>query len=493
MSSVTPCGVKSFETDIYNLPEMTKKTPPFSQAVQHLNPDEQEAIMTRITRALEQVSLDEKASVITCSEGLIHSNMLDLAPLLIEWVAKVPQQERQNIQRQVHTFLANRELQSFDVTDTIIELLAIDPEQRDEVVTLTIPLVQDFQGNIWRCAVLKTVGQLPAKARFDVIEQAKPLFVHFTEPSQWCQLMYHISRISNDSRDQVISAASQKLPCSFGTFINSIKLAIAKKEAVEKRQTKVEAPIKSVKAIKPTNQDPLRFFQAYVARTKVRKILEVANTTKDLPLSRDEFEFLASRSIGFRYSEKASQEFIQGIPRGDAVSLSGFPKAQVTFELGLYYGYDWENHIVKTNEPNDAPKALEARIIQFIKAFITNGLPTCGDEKTSEYLELLQLTHQVHFVLGNFKDADMPYDLNSYYGIGKCGPQALISGKISKYITLKEEFFNSLNLTPAELDTSIRQVFDKIKEKAITYIATELRLHIRKMTLMSNALEENSF
>lgn len=97
-------------------------------------------------------------------------------------------------------------------------------------------------------------------------------------------------------------------------------------------------------------------------------------------------------------------------------------------------------------------------------------------------------------MLGNFKNADDPYDLASYDGIGKCGKQVLAKGKeagrLSKYITLGNEFFTNLNLTEEELNSPIDKVYGKIKQAAVEYVAVQLRLHIRKMALLSKALDE---
>lgn len=477
--------------------------PPFAKELADLTPKERDYFMPKVEEALKQVWYDDRENVVEHVKTLLTEDNFHLLPLFIERVAQTPRDERRSLIEQVKTFLAGRRLESYDITDTMIVLNGIAPDQRDEVIRQTLPLIVGIESNIYRCPVLDAVGKLPPEQREDVLQHAKPLFQYFKAPLEWGPLLHQISQIPEESREKVLSQAKEKLPnCSFAAFMNTLKLALARVEAQEKKPVAKrgrEEETKTVdsrtqKAVKHSDLDPNRFFQAFVTRAKIRKIVEVANTSKDLPLTREEFEFLSKRSIGLRYSEKADTEFIHGL-YGDAVSLSGFPKAQLAFEEKENYQAQWEAHLVHSEDPKEAPQALENRVLTFLSKFINNGFPRYGgDEKTSEYLELLKLTHQVRFLLGNFKDADMPYDLSNYYGIGKCGKQQQArgsdSGRLSKYITLGNEFFDKLNLTQQELDAPIDQVFEKIQQAAIAHVATQVRLHIRKMALLAKALDE---
>lgn len=253
------------------------------------------------------------------------------------------------------------------------------------------------------------------------------------------------------------------------------------------------------KSVKQTiNQDPGPLLLAAVTRRKIRNLLEVANKNSDLPLTPEEFEFLAGRSIGLRFSATADKEYIKGIPfpGGDALSLSGYPKEQLyANRLSKYYtdySGNWKGYVASTKDGSEGPRIFEKRVKEFIREFVGSALPLpnyAADTKTRDHIELIKLKHSVKFLLGNFHGADQPNDIDRYYGMGKCGTQVLgegkNAGKLIKRGTLSDDFFDNLPYTEAQLESSIGDTYGELREAIVEQIWKQIRLHIRKLSLMS--------
>ncbi len=416
------------------------------------------------------------------------------------------EEDKQSIIDTVKAFLAGREIGMFEISDAIYDIARIPMNQRQDALNQALPIINKVDSAIFAGSILETIGKIPQEERSEVIALATPLLQRFNDPSSWRNIIYTIHSIPKDVRARVLKEVVNKHPdYDWGSLSNMIDLQVAKIEKEQKKpdlkrardEEHEEKDTRALKGAKTTPPDAMSVVRASVARKKIRKVIETAEQNKTLPLTPEEFEFLATRSIGLRYSEKADKEFTKGL-HGDAVSLSGYPRQQLKCDRGERVFQEWEQYVKPTKDPSEGPRTLEERIGIFIDKFIGNGFPRYGEDvKTRDYLELAKLTHNVKFLLANFKEADIPYDLQTYYGIGKCGKQFLGTeedakgqGRLMKYITLSSDFFANLPLTEAELDLPISETFAKIKQAAIQDVGQKVRLHIRKLCLMNKAFSE---
>ncbi len=413
-------------------------------------------------------------------------------------------EDKLSIIKHVKTFLEGQEIGAFTISDAIHDIAPIPLDQREDALRQAKPLIQQVENTVWAGYLLKSIGLLPQEERRDILALAAPFLQRFNDPTLWRNIVVTIAQIPQDYRKRVLSDVTRDYPDhGWNSLSDMINLQVAKIQAEQKKQdfkrpraeVEEEADARTLKEAKKAPRDAMSTVRAHVARKIIRKVIETAEQNKAQPLTPEEFEFLANRSIGLRYSEKADEEFTQGL-HGDAVSLSGYPKAQLACNRGEHLSEDWESYGVSpTKSPTEGPQILEERVMKFINDFIVNGFPRFGPETTArDYIELLKLKHNIRFLLANFRLADTPYDLHRYDGIGKCGKQILGTesdtkgqGRLIKWLTLGDDFFDNLPLTDKELDLPISQTFEKIKQACAREIEEKVRLHIRKLHLMSQA------
>ncbi len=404
-------------------------------------------------------------------------------------------EDRQSLLSNAKCFLEGRKLGPYDVSDVIYALAPIDKDLRKELVEQAKALCHDIESVTYCCSILSEVGFIDQAERSHILLLAMPLVKRFSDPSIRSNILSLIRWVPKEVREKVVGEVPSQYPdYSWGSIVNMIQLHVARIYAqpvlpLEKLQ------IQKVK--KSAHQEPISLLHSLVVKRKMQKVVKTIEQTKLQGLTSEEFYFLANRSIGLRFSEQADKEFIHGLD-GDAVSLSGYPLAQSQFIRGRRSSFEWQNFITTSDDPAEGAKVLEERIQQTILKFLGNGFPNYGKEvKTCDYLELLELRNSAKFLLANFKDADMPYDIGAYYGLGKCGKQRLGStsdkkgqGRLIKCIMLDDGFFRNSAISKEERELPIDQTFRKIMLLAAQNIQMQVIMQIRKMYLLAKVFPD---
>lgn len=288
------------------------------------------------------------------------------------------------------------------------------------------------------------------------------------------------------------------LTCGIGTVFYLQKAHIKAKKVLAKRvnlQRKAHAPDKDLivrqhdpKAKEKAAKKIQALFRGHQERKKINKVKKKVQSEIDLPLSPAEFEFLSKRSIGLRFSEKADKEFIHGF-YGDAISLSGYPRVQLQVNAGVKAPWlPWSfNGLVFPATPKEGPKLLEERVIEFISKRALNFVHPAGwpGIKTNTLLYIYkQRKADVKMLIGNFTGADHPYEVKTYFTLGKCGKQlqgaSNHAGKLIKYFQLQDDFFKQKPLSIKELNSPYNEaILSKLHAAMAHYFWKKVRLQIR--------------
>ncbi len=172
-------------------------------------------------------------------------------------------------------------------------------------------------------------------------------------------------------------------------------------------------------------------------------------------LSWEDLLHISSQHWGLRHLsslEAAKQEMAEGINNGDALSLSHpnqlIPNEAIKISDDLAkqlrdMSFDIIAKFVEESYRSSILLQFEKAVKEFIADSVAMDVNGFYEDKQYDQTSVEQIMHKlIHessaFIIARFDGADLPYDINQYYNLGKCGKRSVDASDLVANINVSD-------------------------------------------------------